>query len=300
MKNLSYKIIVSLSILVFLFLLLIILFFTNPNLKNFGEYICSKFDKELIMPTSIRKEENNILYSKYFVFIYKQNEFGLKKKELFHKRYLGIFKTFILINESSLGFENEFSNNQRTNSDNNYNFYYNRGYTYFKQHQFEKAMNDFNKSIELNSNCAEAYLGLSTINIESHNFDKAISCASKAILINSNFAIAYNARASAYFRIGKFDKALEDEKMAISIDPNVAEFYTILSAVLFKKNIIDRAFININKSINLDSQNVESQVIRGLIYLKQKNLKMACKDWKKAKELGGKDVENLINKYCNK
>lgn len=57
------------------------------------------------------------------------------------------------------------------------------------------------------------------------DYDNAIKDYSKSIEINPNYALVYNNRGYAYYNKGEYDKAFEDSNRAIEINPNFAEAY---------------------------------------------------------------------------
>jgi tetratricopeptide (TPR) repeat protein len=72
-----------------------------------------------------------------------------------------------------------------------------------------------------------AYNGRGFIYVEKEEYDKAVSDFTKAIEINPNDGIAYRGRAMAYFGKKEYNKALEDEgsaeSLGVAIDPKFSE-----------------------------------------------------------------------------
>lgn len=101
--------------------------------------------------------------------------------------------------------------------------YTDRGISHAAKGQYNKAIADFNKALELNPREAKTYLGRGIAYLEKFEYDKAISDFSQAIEINPKFAEAYEGRAEAYIGQGKLDEANSDYKKAEEIDPTIAE-----------------------------------------------------------------------------
>jgi len=72
--------------------------------------------------------------------------------------------------------------------------YYNRGLTYIGRGDFDQAISDYTKAIELDPNLAEAYVSRGIVHARKSNLDKAISDYTKAIEINREYAYAYVSR----------------------------------------------------------------------------------------------------------
>jgi Flp pilus assembly protein TadD len=58
--------------------------------------------------------------------------------------------------------------------------------------------------------------------IKAGQFDQAISDSNKAIELNPNLAMAYVNRGGAYAQKGQFDHTISDSNKAIELNPNLA------------------------------------------------------------------------------
>ena len=92
--------------------------------------------------------------------------------------------------------------------------YLNRGATYSQKGEFDKAISNYNKAIELNPKFAVAYLDRGFTYSKLGEDDRAISDYNKAIEINPRYAVAYYNRGRAYYLKGEYDKSWEDVKKA--------------------------------------------------------------------------------------
>lgn len=83
----------------------------------------------------------------------------------------------------------------------------------------EGSINYFNKAIEINPDCAEAYhnRGLSYASREVGKYRLAIADFSKAIEKNPQDGDSYFMRALSYFEISQYDQAWEDSQKAKSL-----------------------------------------------------------------------------------
>ena len=77
--------------------------------------------------------------------------------------------------------------------------YNNRGIAYVKKGQYDRAISDLNKAIEINPNLVEAYFLRGLAYRHRGQYDRAISDFTKAIEINPKFANAYYHRGVAHF-----------------------------------------------------------------------------------------------------
>ena len=79
--------------------------------------------------------------------------------------------------------------------------YCNRGIAYSDLKEYERAIQDFDKTVELNPNYAKAYFNRGIVCIESKvkKYEQALQDFDKVIEINPNSANAYFYRAMTYF-----------------------------------------------------------------------------------------------------
>ncbi len=81
--------------------------------------------------------------------------------------------------------------------ENNAEFYYNRGIDRFERGDYDKAISDYSKAIEINPRFAMAYANRGGAYLNKGLYDQAISDSNKAIELNPKLAMAYNNRGGA-------------------------------------------------------------------------------------------------------
>ena len=91
------------------------------------------------------------------------------------------------------------------------------GFAYLMGRQYDKAIADYNKFIELNPKLAEAYRKRGMAYEDNRQYDKAISDFTKIIKLKPKDVEAYDLRAYAYESKGQDDKAIADFDKAIEI-----------------------------------------------------------------------------------
>ena len=110
--------------------------------------------------------------------------------------------------------------------------YYNRGLAYMDNGQYDQAISDYTKTINIDPRYALAYTGRGNAFERKGEHDRAMSDYTKAIEINPRYAEAYTGRGLAYKRKGKHDRAMSDYTKAIEINPKDAVAYNRLSWLL--------------------------------------------------------------------
>ena len=101
---------------------------------------------------------------------------------------------------------------------------FNQGVENSKLQQYDKAITDYNKAIELDPKYAMAYnnRGFAYGKLQQHDraiTDKAITDCTKAIELDPKLASAYSTRGNAYLYHEQHDKAMTDCNKAIELDP---------------------------------------------------------------------------------
>lgn len=105
-------------------------------------------------------------------------------------------------------------------------YYYNRGLVYKISWYDKQAIDDFYKAIELNPNFAvKAYKNCGDIHLRRSSeykirYERAIQCYNKVIELNPNDTEAYFRRGQAYQGLQQYKKAIKDYDKALELNPN--------------------------------------------------------------------------------
>jgi tetratricopeptide (TPR) repeat protein len=163
--------------------------------------------------------------------------------------------------------------------------YANRGFNFFKKGQFENAISDFNKAIELDPGVTLCYFARGQIYLEKKQIDKAITDFNKTIESIPNLIDTYIFRGSAYFIGGQIDKAIVDYNKAIEMKPDYADIYNLRGNTYYKKGQIDKAIDDYTRAIEINPGLATAYYNRGSAYIFEGKTDIASKDYKKALEL---------------
>ncbi|KAF5437841.1 Tetratricopeptide (TPR) repeat containing protein [Candidatus Methanophagaceae archaeon] len=174
--------------------------------------------------------------------------------------------------------------------------YNNRGNAYAKLKQHETAIEDYNKALELNLNDATAYCNRGTTYGELKQHEKAIEDYSKAIELNLKYTTAYNNRGNAYGKLKLYKSAIEDYSKAIELDPKYAEAYNNRGTAYDELKEHEKAIEDYNKAIELNPKYAMAYYNRGNTYGKLKQHEKAIEDYSKAIELDLKYAEAYNNR----
>lgn len=117
------------------------------------------------------------------------------------------------------------------------------------------------------------------------DYERAIGEFSKAIELKPNYADAYHNLGNVYRKTGKLDKALESYKKAIELNPALWQSYENIAAIYFEQNLLDLAAEHMEKAIKLMPQESRLYMNLGFVYTKMNNGAKAKEMFQKALEL---------------
>ncbi|MBR4643434.1 MAG: tetratricopeptide repeat protein [Selenomonadaceae bacterium] len=150
---------------------------------------------------------------------------------------------------------------------------------------YEKAIADYNKTIELNPKFSWPYLNRAIAYGRLKRWDEAVVDYGRAIELDANYADAYNGRAWSYCQIGKFEEALLDANKALELKPNEANFFDTRAGAYAGLKRYEEALADMDKAIKLSPEGWLYHN-RGKIYLLMGDETKAQNDFDKARKLG--------------
>jgi len=146
-----------------------------------------------------------------------------------------------------------------------------RGNTWYKKKDYDKAIIDYNKAIEINPENEEVYLLRGNTRYKKKDYDKAIIDYNKAIENNPENEEVYILRGNSWYfkednnKAMTYNNAIEDYEKAITINPDYTlAFYNKAQANVARKKYKD-AIRDFNKVICLDPNYTDIYVSRGNI-----------------------------------
>ncbi|HHT9126660.1 MAG TPA: tetratricopeptide repeat protein [Candidatus Brocadiia bacterium] len=168
--------------------------------------------------------------------------------------------------------------------------------TYYKKGEYDLAISDYNKAIEINPRLAEAYYNRGTAYGKKGEYDRAILDFNKAIEINPRLAEAYYNRGTAYGKKGEYDRAILDYNKALEINPRLAEAYNNRGTAYSDKGEYDLAILDFNKALEINPRDAKAYINRGNAYNNKGEYDMAILDFNKALEINPRLAEAYNNR----
>jgi protein O-mannosyl-transferase len=135
----------------------------------------------------------------------------------------------------------------------------NLGDLYLRRGNYQKAIEEFQRAVELKPDYGDAYHNLANVYHQIQKDDLALENYQKAIELNPGLWQSYQNIAAIYFKQQKWDLVEESIKKAIVLNPENIDLHLNLS--IFYKNINQeqKAKEELEKALEIDSQDQKAQ-----------------------------------------
>ncbi len=130
--------------------------------------------------------------------------------------------------------------------------YVQRGELYFQLHEFEKAIEDFNMSLQLDNSFYKAYFWRGMALARNGQIEEGINDLTKYIKHNPGDSRAYTKRGVRYIWAGKLNKAQKDLLAAIKLDNKNSEAHDDLGVIYAQQKKFDAALKHFSFAIQYD------------------------------------------------
>jgi hypothetical protein len=126
-----------------------------------------------------------------------------------------------------------------------------RGAAFEKAGQFDKALEDYERAIDLNPSDYKVYSNMGTLYGKLSLFARSIELFNKAIVLAPDYADAYFNRGITYALLDQVGRALEDFNTAIAINPSDATAYLERGNLLLRMGNRDLAIADFQRACDL-------------------------------------------------
>ncbi len=147
----------------------------------------------------------------------------------------------------------------------NYEYFFNRAQDKLELADYEGAIIDYNKALELSP---------------------------------KEICLVYSMRGNAKRNLGDFDGAISDQNKALDFDPLYADGYFNRGIAKFKKGDFDDAIQDYSQVLKINPK--DSDAFFNLANVKKEigDIQGACEDWRKAADLGDDDATQFLREHC--
>jgi len=153
--------------------------------------------------------------------------------------------------------------------------------TYSRNRDFKDSLTLWSKTVKQAPNSVIAHDNLGMAYFKEGEFNLAIEEFKTALTIKPDHYKAHSNLGSTYYEKGEIELAIKEFKMALAIKPNYAKAYNNLGAVYHKKGEIELAIKEFKKALAINPDYVNARFNLGNIYYLQGSTDMAIKEYEK-------------------
>ena len=146
-----------------------------------------------------------------------------------------------------------------------YEYFFNRAQDKFELADYEEAILDYNKALELSP---------------------------------TEICLVYSMRGNAKRNLGDLDGAISDQNKALDFDPLYADGYFNRGIAKFKKRDFDGAIEDYSQVLKINPKDSDAFFNRANVKKEIEDIKGACEDWRKAADLGDHDAIKFMRENC--
>ena len=194
----------------------------------------------------------------------------------------------------SIGVEQEGGKDRTLTSDVLNHF--NSGVHFYNQREFSKAIQAYQKVIELDPTYVEAYNNLGIIYQMVGDMDRAFGAYQKSTEINPRYEKGYNNLGILLFFKGRYEEAVEAFQKALAINSNNIESHINLGILFKKKGEWEKAIESYQKALAINPLHRETHYNIALLYEQLENLELAINYYQQFIQLSSKSHPELVVK----
>ena len=198
------------------------------------------------------------------------------------------------VSSKSIGVEQEGGKDRTLTSDVLNHF--NSGVHFYNQREFSKAIQAYQKVIELDPTYVEAYNNLGIIYQMVGEMDRAFGAYQKSTEINPRYEKGYNNLGILLFLKGRYEEAVEAFQKALAINSNNIESHINLGILFKKKGEWEKAIESYQKALAINPLHRETHYNIALLYEQLENLELAINHYQQFIQLSSKSHPELVVK----
>ena len=174
--------------------------------------------------------------------------------------------------------------------------HFNSGVHFYTQRELSKAIQAYQKVIELDPTYVEAYNNLGIIYQMVGDVDRAFRAYQKSTEINPRYEKGHNNLGILLFLNGRYEEAVEAFQKALAINSNNIESHINLGILFKKKGQGEKAIESYRKALAIDPLHKETHYNMALLYEQLENLELAVNHYQQFIQLSSKSHPELVVK----
>jgi serine/threonine protein kinase len=171
-----------------------------------------------------------------------------------------------------------------------------RGLVHVNMRNYEQAIYDFSRAIQLDRHYAEAYNNRSAAHLMMENYAQALLDCNWTLELAPHFVAAYINLGIAHTGLLDYLQAIKDYDQALQLDPDNPYAYYNRGNTRIWMSDFSGAISDFDQTLELNSELVAAYVNRGVAYVELKNYEKALDEFTRAIELN----PNYVYAYYNR
>ena len=163
--------------------------------------------------------------------------------------------------------------------------YFARGIAQLSDEQFEAALVEFDKAIELQPHDDEALTHRAVTRLHLEDFAGALDDCNRALAIVPNDFETLKTRGSVHLELGNHAAAVEDLSRVIQQESSDIDAWFLRGRALLKQNEPQQALADFDRALTLDQCDAEAYAYRGRAYELLGQVESAQADYTRAQQL---------------
>jgi tetratricopeptide (TPR) repeat protein len=178
-------------------------------------------------------------------------------------------------------------------------YYTLRASAWWAQQKAERALEDFDKAIELGYKEAHAYTSRGLFHAEMGNYDKAIADYDEALKINPEDLAPVINRAAVHMSRGNYLKAAEDYTLVLKVKEKSSSILHQRAIAYKSAGKLAEAAADFSAILEINDKDYQAVMGRGYVHFQQKQYSDAVTDFARAIELNPQDAVAWNNRGYN-
>jgi len=174
---------------------------------------------------------------------------------------------------------------------------YNRGIAYQERGDFDRAIADFDRAIELRPDTSKAFYNRAISYLRKGEFERSVKDFDRVVQLTPDYAPGFRNRGNAYRGLLAFDRAIQDYDQALKLSPEYAVAFSNRGVAYMNKEMYDRAIEDFDHAVRLKPDEGRSYRDRGSALFDKGEFKRAAQDLTKATELARDDPYAAIRRF---
>jgi tetratricopeptide (TPR) repeat protein/LysM repeat protein len=162
----------------------------------------------------------------------------------------------------------------------------------------DKALKEYVISGEIDSSNPKVFYNIALLFAKANDEQKAYKYFSKATDVNDKYLLAYMGRASVLMDTRDYEGAILDYDKTLSINKYYSPAYKGRALAKMEARRFEDAVNDFNQYLEIEDPDGYVLYQRGIAKILSNNLLQGCLDLSSSLELGFKDAEKAIKKFC--